>query len=79
MSYGKVAVFAAGTVVGGVIGYAATRSKCVRKATKSAIKAGIKTKDWAVGTFQKATNEVKEMAKDAKAEKQVEAKAAPAK
>lgn len=75
MSLGKVAVFAAGAVVGGVIGYAATKSETVKKATKSTIKAGIKAKDWTVDTFQKATNEVKEMVKDAKAEKAVQAKA----
>ncbi len=75
MSLGKVAIFAAGTIVGGVIGYAASNSKTVKKATKSTIKAGLRAKDWTVDTFQKATNEVKEMVKDAKAEKQAEVKA----
>ena len=75
MSLGKVVIFAAGAVVGGVIGYAAIRSETVKSATKSTIKAGIKAKDWTVDTFQKATNEVREMVKDAKAEKAVEVKA----
>ncbi len=75
MSLGRVAIFTAGAIVGGVIGYAATRSDTVKKATKCTIKAGIKAKDWTVDTFQKASNEVKEMVKDAKAEKKVEAKA----
>ncbi|NDV24871.1 hypothetical protein [Desulfovibrio sp. JC022] len=73
MSLGRVAIFAAGTVVGGVVGYAATKSETVKKATQSTIKAGIKAKDWTVDTFQKATNEVKEMINDAKAEAEVEA------
>ncbi|OEU68613.1 MAG: hypothetical protein BA863_16835 [Desulfovibrio sp. S3730MH75] len=73
MSIGKVAVFAVGTVVGGFIGYAATKSDKVKKATQCTIKAGIKAKDWTVDTFQKATNEVKEMVKDAKADAEVEA------
>ena len=75
MSLGKVVIFTAGAVIGGVIGYAAIRSDTVKKATKSTIKAGIKAKDWTVDTFQKATNEVKEMVKDAKAEKAVDVKA----
>ena len=75
MSLGKVVIFTAGAVVGGIIGYAAIRSDKVKNATKSTIKAGIKAKDWTVDTFQKATNEVKEMVKDAKAEKAVEVKA----
>ncbi|NDV18419.1 hypothetical protein GO013_03170 [Pseudodesulfovibrio sp. JC047] len=75
MSFGRIAVFVAGTVVGGALGYAATKSDTVKKATKSTIKAGIKAKDWTVDTFQKATNEVKEMVHDAKAEKQMEVKA----
>lgn len=74
MSLGKVAIFAVGAVVGGAVGYAATKSATVKKATKSSIKAGIKAKDWTVDTFQKATNEVKEMVKDAKAEKEVAVK-----
>jgi hypothetical protein len=76
MSLGKIVVFTAGAVIGGVIGYAAVRSDTVKKATKSTIKAGIKAKDWTVDTFQKATGEVKGMVKDAKAEKKpVEVKA----
>ena len=75
MSLGKVAIFAAGTVVGGVIGYAAFKSDTVKNATKCTIKAGIKATTWTVDTFQKATNEVKEMVKDAKAETKLEAEA----
>lgn len=75
MSLSKVVVFAAGAVVGGVIGYAATKSDTVKKASKSTIKAGLKAKDWTVDTFQKATSEVKEMVKDAKAEKELAVKA----
>ena len=66
MSFGKVAIFAAGAVVGGIVGYAAIRSDTVSKATKSTIKAGIKAKDWTVDTFQKAKAEVTSMVKDAK-------------
>ncbi|NDV28544.1 hypothetical protein [Desulfovibrio sp. JC010] len=73
MSLGRVAIFAAGTVVGGALGYAATKSETVKKATQCTIKAGIKAKDWTVDTFQKASNEMKEMIKDAKAEAEVEA------
>jgi hypothetical protein len=75
MSLGKVASFTVGAVVGGVIGYAAVRSETVKKATKSTIKAGIKAKDWTAETFRKATGEVKEMVKDAKAEKKTAVKA----
>lgn len=75
MTIGKVAVFAAGAVVGGLIGYAALRSDAVKNVTKSTIKAGIKARDWTVDTFEKATNEVKEMVRDAKAEAAVEAEA----
>lgn len=75
MSLGKVALFTAGTLVGGVIGYAAIKSETVKKATTATIKAGLKAKDWTVENFQKASNEVKEMVKDAKAEVKAEAKA----
>jgi len=70
MSLGKVALFAAGAVVGGVVGYAAIKSETVKKATKSTIKAGIKAKDWTVDTFQKAKGEVTAMVKDARKEVQ---------
>ncbi|HKI80791.1 MAG TPA: hypothetical protein VKA04_04015 [Pseudodesulfovibrio sp.] len=66
MSFDKVAIFAAGAVVGGVIGYAATRSKAVKKVTKSTIKAGLKAKDWTVGTYKTAKEEVVTMAKEAR-------------
>ena len=66
MSLGKIAIFAAGAVVGGVIGYAATRSKSVKKATKCAIKAGLKAKDWTVEQYGKAKDGVTAMAKDAR-------------
>jgi len=70
MSLGKVVIFAAGAAVGGIIGYAATRSETVKSATKSTIKAGLKAKDWTVDTFQKAKGEVTAMVKDAKKESQ---------
>ncbi|WP_320170491.1 hypothetical protein [Maridesulfovibrio sp.] len=73
MTLGKVAIFTAGAVVGGLIGYAATKSGTVRNVTKSTIKAGIKAKDWTVDTFRKSTNEVKEMIRDAKAESELKA------
>ncbi len=68
MSLGKVVVFAAGAVVGGVIGLIASKSPVVKKATKSTIKASLKAKDWTVDTFQKAKNEVTTMVKTAKKE-----------
>jgi hypothetical protein len=66
MSFGKIALFTTGAVIGGLIGYAAVRSDTVKKATKCTIKAGIKAKDWTVDTFHKAKDEVKTMAEDAK-------------
>lgn len=75
MSLGKVAIFAAGAVVGGVLGYAATKSDTVKNATKSTIKAGLKAKDWTMETFQKASDGVKEMVEDAKDEQAVEVEA----
>ncbi|WP_419785966.1 hypothetical protein [Pseudodesulfovibrio sp.] len=66
MSLGKVAIFAAGTVVGGIIGYVATRSNVAEKATKSAIKAGLKAKNWTVEKYDKAKDGVTAMVKDAK-------------
>ncbi len=68
MTLGKFAVFTVGVIVGGTLGYAAIKSDTVRDATKSTIKATLKAKDWTVDTLQKASNEVKEMVKDAKAE-----------
>jgi len=68
MSFGKIAIFAAGAVVGGVIGYAATRSRTVKKATKCAIKAGLKAKDWTVGQYGKARDGVSAMVRDAEKE-----------
>jgi hypothetical protein len=66
MSFGKVAIFTAGAVVGGIVGYAASRSKTAKKATKSTIKAGLKAKDWTVGTYKKAKEEVATLAKEAR-------------
>ncbi|MUM76653.1 hypothetical protein GKC30_03285 [Pseudodesulfovibrio sp. F-1] len=70
MSLGRIAIFAAGTVVGGVIGYAATRSQTVKKTTKCAIKAGLKAKDWTVAQYGKARDEVTALVKDARKEVQ---------
>lgn len=75
MTLGKFVIFGVGVLVGGVVGYAATKSDSVQKASKASIKAGLKAKNWTVDTFQNAANEVKEMVQDAKAEKKVEVKA----
>lgn len=69
----KAAIVAAGTVVGGLVCYAAYKSETVRNAAKSTIKAGVKAKDWAVDSYQKTTGEFKEMVRDAKAEAELEA------
>ena len=71
----KAAIIAAGTMLGGLVCYAAYKSETVRNAAKSTIKAGIKTKDWAVESYQKSTSEFKEIVRDAKAEAELEAEA----
>ncbi len=68
MSYGRIAVFAAGAVVGGVIGYAAIKSGTVKKATRATIKAGLKAQDWAKEKCVKAKEEVKSMVASGKKE-----------
>lgn len=65
MSLGRVAIFAAGAVVGGVIGLGVAKSPVVKKATRSTIKAGLKAKEWTVDTYRKAKDEVKAL-KDAR-------------
>ncbi|MEF2232139.1 MAG: hypothetical protein V3571_14500 [Pseudodesulfovibrio sp.] len=68
MSLGRIAIFAAGAVVGGVIGYAATKSTTVKKATKSAIKAGLKAKEWTVEQYGRARDGVTALVRDAEKE-----------
>ena len=72
MSLGKVAIFSVGLVAGGLIGYAATKSEAVQKASKATIKAGLKAKDWTVGTVKQAKDGVVSMVKSAKEENAVE-------
>ncbi len=68
MSLGKVAIFAAGAVIGGLIGYASTKSDALRKATRATIKAGVKTQKWAAEQYDKAKKEVKSLAASDKKE-----------
>lgn len=59
MSLGRIAIFAAGAVIGGVIGYASTKSDKVDKAASATIKAGLKAQDWVVDKYQQAKEGVK--------------------
>ncbi len=59
MSLGRIAIFAAGALIGGVIGYASTKSDTVDKATTATIKAGLKTQDWVADKYQKVKEGVK--------------------
>ncbi|WP_419781129.1 hypothetical protein [Maridesulfovibrio sp.] len=73
MSLGRIALVAAGSVVGGLVCYAAYKSETVRSVTKSAVRTGVKAKDWVVDSYQKSTEEFKEIVRDAKAEAELEA------
>ena len=72
MGLGKFVLLTAGVVVVGAIGYAASKSGAVDKAATAAIKAGIKTKDWAVETYEGAKEDIKSMAQSAKTKQTTE-------
>lgn len=59
MSLGKIAIFAAGALIGGVIGYASTKSEKVDNAAKATIKAGLKAQEWAANKYDQAKEGVK--------------------
>ncbi len=72
MSLGKVAVFAAGIVVGGLIGIASAKSEKVDKATTATIKAGLKAKDWVADKCEQTKDGVKKAVASGKKSKQSE-------
>lgn len=66
MSVCRVVLLTAGVAAVGLIGYAASKSETVKKATRATIKAGYQAKDWAEEKLSK-TKEVKDPIQPAKA------------
>lgn len=66
MSLGKIAIFAAGALIGGVIVYGSKKSEKVDKAATATIKAGFKAQDWVVDKYTKAKDGLKTAVASAK-------------
>ena len=64
MHLGKIVLVTAGVAAGLFIGYA-VKSEKVRPAAVSAVKAGIKAKDWTTGQYENIKGEAKSLVKQA--------------
>lgn len=60
MSLGRIALVTAGVAAGIFVGYA-VKSEKIRPAAVSAVKAGLKAKDWTVGQYDNIRNDVKSL------------------
>ncbi len=66
MSLGKIVIFAAGAIIGGVIIYGTKKSETVDKAATATIKAGVKAQDWVADKYNKAKDGLKTAVASAK-------------
>lgn len=66
MSFGRIALVAAGALAGATVVYAASRSENVRALAVASVRAGLKAKDWTVGKYEKAKGEMQGLVEEAK-------------
>jgi hypothetical protein len=66
MSLLRFPLIAVGVAVGVAAGYALTKSESAKSVAVSAVRAGIKAKDWTVETYGKAKQELHSVVEEAK-------------